>query len=104
MRRMLEDWTAHPVQRRAGQAVRIAWTANRWIRTHPDDPLSSEIRRRLPTALKQDAENAAAEDRPLLAMEFYVAYVQLNPEDASALQKIQELRARSRPAGQGRDR
>lgn len=99
MRRMFEDWTSRPTQRPAGQAVRVAWVASRWIAANPEDPLSAEIRQKLPAALKQDAENAVAGQRPRQAMEFYVAYLQLNPTDGEVLQKIQELRARTKPAG-----
>jgi hypothetical protein len=97
LRRMIEDWKARPVENRARQAVRIAWICRRWTTEHPEDPLSKEIVERLPRALKEEAERASSENRPVLAMEFYVAYLQLNPNDADAMQKVQELRSRTRP-------
>ncbi len=101
MRRMFEDWSSHPPERRANQAVRVAWVASRWIAANPEDPLADEIRRKLPAALKDDAESAAAANRPLIAMEFYVAYLQLNPNDADAMAKIQQLRSRARANRRG---
>lgn len=94
LRRMLEDWTMRPIERRANQAVRVAYMANYWAGTHPGDPLAAEIKQTLPKRLKEDAENAAASNRPGLAMEFYAAYMQLNPTDGDALRRLSELRSR----------
>ena len=93
IRRMVEDWTGKPLERRANQAVRLAYVANSWVNAHPDEPFSAEIREMLPRTLKDDAETAAGDNRPGLAMEFYVAYLQLKPTDAEALRRLTELRS-----------
>ena len=97
LRRMIDDWSGRPLDARARQAVRVGWIARRWTAAHPDDPFARQVGETLPRALKQDAETAASSNRPLLAMEFYVGYLQLNPNDAEVMRRVQELRGRTRP-------
>jgi tRNA A-37 threonylcarbamoyl transferase component Bud32 len=96
LRRLMEEWTSRPVEGRARGAVRVAWVAHRWIAAHPDAPLAREIEEKLARALKDDGDRASRENRPLLAMEFYVGYLQLHPEDAEVMRRVQELRERGR--------
>src|SRR5213076_1602890 len=52
MRRLMEDWKSRPLDRRAFLAVRTAYIANLFVRESPNDPLSAEIREKLPGALR----------------------------------------------------
>ena len=102
LRRIVQNWTTLPLERRANQAVRTAYLANSWAVSHPGDVFSAEVRSTLTKSLKDDAETAASQGRPFLAMEFTVAYLQLNPNDSQALEKLREMRSRMRPGGRGR--
>jgi hypothetical protein len=78
--------------------VRVAYLARHWIAENPESPYSAELRRMLPKSLKDDSAVAESELRPALAAEFLVASLQLDPDDAEALQRLNELR-RQAPAG-----
>src|SRR5262249_51206290 len=78
LRRWIGDWTRFSMERRAHAAVRVAYASRYWIRTHPDEPFSAELKQMLPRNLKDDANTAESNRRPALAMEFLVAYLQLN--------------------------
>ncbi len=103
LRRVVGDWTARPLEGRAREAVRVAYLARHWIEEHPADAFSSELERTLPKALKDDAATAESNLRPGLAMEFLVAALQWNPDDAPALERLSELRKQA-PKGKRKRR
>jgi serine/threonine-protein kinase len=98
LRRVIEQWTSRPLEGRAHEAVRVAYLARHWIAENPESPYSAELRQMLPKSLKDDSAAAQSELRPGLAAEFLVASLQLNPDDAESLQRLNELR-RQAPAG-----
>ena len=101
LRRMLGDWTSRPIERRANQAIRMAYVANQWVKAFPADPLSGDIRRTLPRALRDDSDASLSSSppRPGLAFEFAAAYLQLAfaPRDPELEQRVAELKQRVRP-------
>ena len=96
LRRMLEDWNARPVERRAYQAVRLAYVANQWVKKNPEDPLSSEIRRTLPRTLREDSDTLWNASRPNLSVEIARAYLQLAfaPRDTEIERRVYEVEQR----------
>ncbi len=102
---MLEDWQGRPVERRAYQAVRVAYIANQWVRNNPEDSLSSEIRRTLPRTLREDSDMLWNSSRPTLSVELARAYLQLAfaPRDAGIERRLYEVPPRFEPGG-GRKR
>jgi hypothetical protein len=65
-----------------------------WIQAHPNEPFARQLQLMLTKSLKDDADTAQNNNRPGLAMEFLVAYLQLNPNDAEALNRLTQLRER----------
>ncbi|MEO8191302.1 MAG: serine/threonine-protein kinase [Acidobacteriota bacterium] len=104
MRRMLEDWNGRPAERRAYQAVRLAYVANQWVKANPGDGLSAEIRRTLPRTLREDSDTLWNGSRPKLAVEVARAYLQLSfaPRDTEIERRVYEVP--SRPQGLRRKR
>jgi eukaryotic-like serine/threonine-protein kinase len=94
LRRWIDEWTSRPLERRAPEAVRIAYMSKSWIQAHPDEPFARQLQPMLTKSLKDDAETAQNNNRPGLAMEFLVAYLQLNPNDTEALNRLTQLRER----------
>ena len=103
VRRMIDNWSAKPLQARAFQAVRVAYVANQWVRANPKDPLSLELSRQLPGTLKEQSDAAmnGTPKRPALAFEFATAYLQLSfaPRDPEMEQRVYELGRKLRSAG-----
>jgi hypothetical protein len=95
MRRLMEDWKSRPLDRRAFLAVRTAYIANLFVRESPNDPLSAEIREKLPRALRDDSDTALNGDpkKPAVAFEFATAYLQLTfaPKDPEMERRVAEL-------------
>ncbi|MDQ2869807.1 MAG: hypothetical protein M3S32_03620, partial [Acidobacteriota bacterium] len=105
LRQMLDDWTSKPVERRANQAVRLAYVANQWVKAYPEHRLSSEIRRTLPTTLREDSDSLSNGSRPVLAAELARAYLQLSfaPRDPEMERRVYETPKRF-PQGARRKR
>ncbi len=101
LRRMINEWTARPIEGRARESVRVAYLARRWIGDHPDDRFSAELMQTLPKTLKDDAATAQSNLRPGLAIQFLVASLQLSPDDPQVLTRLEELR-RQFAAGKGK--
>jgi serine/threonine-protein kinase len=70
----VQAWRTLPRERKAYRALEIARGANRFIREWPDDPLSGELRQRLPASFKELAQRSLAEGRKPAAARFYQAY------------------------------
>jgi tRNA A-37 threonylcarbamoyl transferase component Bud32 len=106
MRRILDDWRGRPIERRANQAVRVAYIANRWVKAYPDDPLSEEIRTTLPKALRDDSDASlnGVPSRPGRAFEFAAAYLQLGfaTADPEMERRVNELQRRFKPGNRQR--
>ncbi len=100
LRRWIDEWTSRPLERRAPEAVRIAYMSKSWIQAHPNEPFARQLQLTLTKSLKDDADTAQNNNRPGLAMEFLVAYLQLNPNDTDALNRLTQLRERF--SGQGK--
>jgi hypothetical protein len=99
---MVDAWTTKPLERRAEEAVRLAYLARYWVNAHPSDASSVAIRRTLVTSLKEDAQIARTNNRPGLEAKFLVARLELEPSDEQALQRLGELqRIFGRRAGRG---
>ena len=83
------------------QAVRVAYVANQWIEANPNDPLSIDLTKTLPGALREGSNDllAAKPPRPGLAFEFATAYLQLSfaPPDPEMQRRVTMLRPRFRP-------
>ena len=94
LRRWIDEWTSRPLERRAPEAVRIAYMSKSWIQAHPNEPFARQLQPMLTKSLKDDADTAQNNNRPGLAMEFLVAYLQLNPNDTEALNRLTQLRER----------
>jgi tRNA A-37 threonylcarbamoyl transferase component Bud32 len=77
-RKFFRHWSTLPVERQAGQAMALARFANLFVATYPDDPLSGELRQRLPETLRRLAEQELDGGRRRLAVRFYEAYRALN--------------------------
>jgi tRNA A-37 threonylcarbamoyl transferase component Bud32 len=92
-RQLIELWKSRPNEPRARRAVEIARMANRFVDTHPDDPLSTEIVETLPPYLKSRAMASLDSAEPLLAVLYARAYKQLafaqaDPELARRFEKV----------------
>jgi eukaryotic-like serine/threonine-protein kinase len=100
-RKFLKHWSALPVERRSNQAMYLARVANLFVATYPDDPLSGDLRQRLPASLKELAEKELDDRRPRVAVRFYEAYRVLDfaPRDAGLDRRFAALPAppRARP-------
>ena len=57
--------------------------------------------RRIPAALKRQAERAADSDKPDAAIHYYRHYLEFEPEDAEVLAKLAELLRRRDPSYRG---
>jgi serine/threonine protein kinase len=99
LRRWIDEWTSRPIEKRAHDAVRIAYMSKSWIHAHPNEPYARQLQPMLTRSLKDGADNAQNNNRPGLAMEFLVAYLQLNPNDTEALNRLTQLRERFSGAG-----
>jgi tRNA A-37 threonylcarbamoyl transferase component Bud32 len=73
-RKFFRNWWGLPRDRQASQAMSLARAANLFAATYPDDPLTGELRRRLPASLKEGAESELDAGRPRVAARFYAAY------------------------------
>jgi len=106
MRRILDDWRGRPIERRANQAVRVAYIANRWVKAYPEDALSEEIRATLPKSLRSDSDASlnGVPPRPGHAFEFAAAYLQLGfaPADPEMERRVNELQRRFKPGNRQR--
>jgi hypothetical protein len=95
LRLMIDDWSGRPVERRAFQAVRVAYLVNRFVRASPAEPLALELQRTFPTTLKKESDAAmtSTPPRPALAVEFANGYLQLSfaPRDPELERRVYEL-------------
>ena len=73
-RRLFEAWKRRPVEQRAHSAIEIANMANRFVAAYPDDPLTQELKERLPQAFREEAERAWNNARPLIGTLYLRAY------------------------------
>ena len=94
LRRWIDEWTSRPIDKRSREAVRIAYMSKSWIQAHSNEPYARQLQSMLTKSLKDDAGYAQNNNRPGLAMEFLVAYLQLNPNDTDALNRLTQLRER----------
>ncbi len=102
-RKFLTHWRSLPVERQSFQAMALARSANLFVATYPDDPLSGELRRTLPRSLKDLALGELDEHRPRVAERFYEAYrgLEFAPRDSDLDTRFAALpmpRTRTRPA------
>ena len=104
LRRWIDDWTSQPVDKRAREAVRIAYLAKSWMQTHSNERFARELQPMLSKRLRDDADSAQSGGRPGLAIQFLVAYLQLNPNDADAFNRLTQLRERTFPGPGKRQR
>ena len=93
LRRLLDQWSRRPFERRAHRAMDVARGANFWVAAHPDDPFTPELKRRLPGILKSDTEAALSAGQPALARLFYRAYRQFrfSPSDADLAERVRRV-------------
>jgi hypothetical protein len=104
LRRWIDDWTSQPVDKRAREAVRIAYLAKSWMQTHSNERFARELQPMLSKRLRDDADSAQSGGRPGLAIQFLVAYLQLNPNDADVFNRLTQLRERTFPGPGKRQR
>jgi len=106
VRRMVDDWKAKPIEKRAFQAVRVSYLVNQWVKAYPDDALSVELKSTLPRTLREDSDGAlaATPPRPGLALEFATGYLQLSfaPRDPEIERRVYDLGQRIRQGPRGR--
>ena len=93
VRQLIALWKARGNEARGRRAVEIARIANRFVDTHPDDPLADEIEETLPPYLKSRAMASLDAAEPLIAVLYYRAYKQLefareDPELARRFEKV----------------
>ncbi len=92
-RNALARWRARPAEARARRAPEVARMADRFVESHPDDPLSAEIRESLPVFLRSQAADALDRAQPLNALLYFRAYKQLSfappaPELQSRIERL----------------
>jgi hypothetical protein len=92
---MVDTWTGKPLERRAEEAVRLAYLVRYWSKGHPTDPYSEQVRQTVIKALADDAETARTNRRPMLEAKFLVAHLELEPNDDSSLARLSEIQKRS---------
>ena len=73
-RRFFRHWSTLPSQRQAAQAMALARFANLFVATYPDDPLSAELRQKLPETFRRLATQELDGGRRRQAIRFYEAY------------------------------
>ena len=88
---MVDGWTGKPVERRAEEAVRIAYLVRYWTRAHAGEAFGQDIRQTLSKGLKEDAQIARTNRRPGLEAKFLVALLELEPSDEEALRRLGEI-------------
>lgn len=100
-KRLLDQWAARPIDRRAHRAMEVANMANHWVATHPDEPFTGNLREWLPATLKGETETALDNARPVLAVLFYRAYQHLSfaPIDPGLARRMNEEEPMRRPRG-----
>jgi serine/threonine-protein kinase len=99
-RASVAQWRALAPERKSARAVALARGANRFVREWPDDPLSGELRQRLPAAFRDLAVRSLDEGRSVSAVRFYRAYRSLEfaPPDADLDRRFAGVaRERARP-------
>ena len=74
LRALWDGWKELPIDAKAREARFLARFADRFVATYPDDPLSGELRQRLPESLAELARREREAGRPRLAARFYTAY------------------------------
>jgi serine/threonine protein kinase len=89
--RMVDGWLGKPLERRAEEAVRIAYLVRYWTRAHAGDAFGQDIRQTLFKGLKEDAQIAKTNRRPALEAKFLVALLELEPSDEEALRRLGEI-------------
>jgi hypothetical protein len=94
---MVDMWTGKPLERRAEEAVRLAYLVRYWSKGHPNDTYSEQIRQTVLKALTDDTLTARANHRPALEAKFLVAHLELEPTDEEALQRLSEIQKRFGP-------
>jgi tRNA A-37 threonylcarbamoyl transferase component Bud32 len=73
-RKFYRHWSTLPRERQAAQSIALARFANLFVATYPDDPLSGELRQRLPETFRRLATQELDGGRRRLAVRFYEAY------------------------------
>lgn len=73
-RASVQIWRNLPRERKAARALEVARGANRFVKEWPDDPLSGELRQRLPASFRELAQRSLAEGQERAAARFYQAY------------------------------
>jgi len=91
---MVDTWTGKPLERRAEEAVRLAYMVRYWSKGHSGDPYSDQIRQTVIKALADDAQTARTNSRPMLEAKFLVAHLELEPTDEQALERLSEIQRR----------
>jgi hypothetical protein len=91
---MVDMWTGKPLERRAEEAVRLAYLVRYWCKGHPSDSYSEQIRQSVIKALTDDTLTARTDHRPALEAKFLVAHLELEPNNEDALQRLSEIQKR----------
>jgi hypothetical protein len=77
-RDFLAAWRGLPPERQSFEARPLARSANRFVKVFPDDPLTAELRQKLPGDLRDLALRELDRGRPRVAARFYAAYRELD--------------------------
>ncbi|HEX7251547.1 MAG TPA: serine/threonine-protein kinase [Thermoanaerobaculia bacterium] len=89
--RMVENWTGKPLERRAEEAVRLAYLVRYYSNAHAGDSFAQETKQSLSKGLKEDAEIARSNRRPAIEAKFLVARLELEPTDEESLRRLGEI-------------
>jgi hypothetical protein len=83
--RFLKRWRTLAPERQSSEARLVARLANRFVDAYPDDPLTGELRLRLPGSLAARAKEELQGGRTRIASRYYEAYRELDfaPRDAA---------------------
>ena len=84
-REFLAAWRGLPPERQSFEARPLARSANRFVRSFPDDPLTAELRQKLPESFRDAAVRELDHGRTRVAARYYAAYKELDfaPSDGA---------------------
>ncbi len=93
-RRRIALWKALPGEARARRAADVVRMVNRFVDDSPDDPLSAELEKTLPSFLKAEASAALDHAQPLVGLLYFRAYEQLDfaPDDPGLESRFENVR------------
>ena len=91
LNRMVENWTSKPLERRAEEAVRLAYLVRYFSNAHAGDAFAQETKQTLSKGLKEDADVARNNRRPAIEAKFLVARLELEPSDEESLKRLGEI-------------